>query len=516
MKTCFLNAAILLLIFPFLYSCSSVQKEEGAEEKEPNFTRPKNVLLIIGDDHSARVLGCYGNDKVNTPNLDRLATEGVRFSRAYANAPLCSASRQSILTGKYPHATGVTLLTTSFPDENITIAEMLGEAGYKTGIFGKTHFNNQGSHGFQVMMGRSQFRESIDSLENIEIPEGVKVRPQWKPFKDPARIWLNADMATSGLPYKYDQATFFADRTIDFIKANKNNQFFATLAFFEPHSPFNFPIEFSGKYQPEKVPFPEGSEEDDQWIPAVFKDLTEEERKGIIASYYTSVEYVDSNVGRVMEALKENGLEENTLVIYIGDHGYLLNDHKRFEKHMMWEPAINAPLIVRGYGEKGKVFSTFVEYVDLVPTILEILENPGNQEIQGKSFVPVLEGKTENHRSQVFSEFLADNKAMIKNEQWKYIFSTGQRDLGQGYATGNPPTGIQHRLYNQIEDPDETTDLGGKKEYKSTLDSMKQELLKVFNETHPEAFKLPKGLSIDEKLVWFCEPRDKNKDLDAQ
>ncbi len=103
----------------------------------------KNVIVIVSDDHTTKALGCYGNRIIHTPNLDRLASEGIRFTNAYANAPLCSASRQSLLTGKYPHATGVTLLTTPFRDEGkVTIAEILREKGLKTGIVGKTHFNN--------------------------------------------------------------------------------------------------------------------------------------------------------------------------------------------------------------------------------------------------------------------------------------------------------------------------------------------------------------------------------------
>ena len=122
----------MLVLLPFS-SCKQAEEEVSI----------KNLLVIIGDDHSARALGCYGNDIVRTPNLDRLAEEGVMFTNAYYNAPVCSASWQSLLIGKYPHSTGVTLLRTPFKDEsNITIAEHLRSLGYATGIVGKTHFNN--------------------------------------------------------------------------------------------------------------------------------------------------------------------------------------------------------------------------------------------------------------------------------------------------------------------------------------------------------------------------------------
>ncbi|MCK4991826.1 MAG: sulfatase-like hydrolase/transferase, partial [Bacteroidales bacterium] len=159
----------------------------------------QNVIVIIGDDHSTKVLGSYGNEIIQTPNLDKLASEGIRFSNAYSNAPLCSASRQSILTGKYPHSTGVTLLRTPFRDEgNTTVAEILRKKGFRTGMIGKAHFNNYldsvpPDHGFEYMWSRRHYLRWFDEYGRI-VPDSVSVRPEWKPFQDPARIWLNAEM----------------------------------------------------------------------------------------------------------------------------------------------------------------------------------------------------------------------------------------------------------------------------------------------------------------------------------
>ena len=492
---------------PTLLSCA---------KEEMNFD---NVVVLIGDDHAAHAVGCYGNEIIQTPHIDGMAYEGVRFEHAYANAPLCSASRQSILTGRYPHAAGVTLLRTPFPPEQVTIAEHLNEYGFSTGLIGKAHFNNNLSHGFDHRIDGGDYREWLQENPPEPPPEDMETRPPWKPFRDPARIWLNADMLPSEHYDEESEGTYYANRAIDFIEQNRDGRFCMFVGFHEPHSPFNFPIEYAGKYDPEDMSLPEGSPEDDRWIPLEFQDLTEEDKRGIIASYYTSVEYLDKNVGMILNAIEEQGLSEKTLVIYIGDQGYLLGHHKRFEKHMMWEEAIRSPLIMYGGSSLGsgqQVFTELTEFIDLTPSVLDMLRVPALESVQGKSLFPLITGKSENHKDMVFSEFLVDNKAMVRNDTWKYIYTSGKRDLGQGYATGNPPPGITHRLYNLEEDPDEHTDVSHRPENQDILLQMQDAMLKIFKETHPDADNLPEGLNREEQLVWFCVPVEDNPNLEAQ
>ncbi len=485
-----------------------------SSQKEPL----QNVVVIIGDDHAAYALGCYGNDIIRTPNLDKMATRGMRFEQAFANAPLCSASRQSLLTGKYPHAAGVTLLFTPFPEEQYTIAEHLQKRNFRTGYVGKMHFNNNLPHGFESRTGRGDYRQYLEENPPKKPPDSIETRSPWKPFRDPARIWLNADMLPSN---HYDEdsiGTWYAHQAIDFIRQHQNERFCLWVGFHEPHSPFNFPIEYRGKYDPENMPLPKGSPEDDQWIPEVFRDLSEKDRRGIIASYYTSVEYLDKNVGLILDELNRLDLDKNTLVIYLGDHGYLLNHHKRFEKHMMWEEAVGAPLIILG-GDRvpaGVATDVLTGFVDLAPTICDMLGIERMPELQGKSLQPVLENKTEKHRDYVYAEFMADNKAMIRSHRWKYIFTSGKHDLKQGYATGREPWGITHRLYDLKNDPEEHHNVAKVPENQDILHKLQQKMIEWFKETYPNADKLPEGLSVDEKLTWFCRPTEANPDLNAQ
>ncbi len=479
----------------------------------------KNVVVILADDHALKVTGSYGNTTINTPNIDKLSQQGVTFNRAYCNAPICSASRQSLLTGKYPHATGVNLLFTPFPDEgNTTIAEHLKKFQYQTAVIGKTHWNNwiwsplyeagTPKHGFDQIIDRNSYREFLKHLTMPEIPQGEYYsRENLSP--EQTAEWMNCRVLPHEVFDRHSSGTYFANQAVDFMKQNQQNPFFLWLAFFEPHQPYYFPIEYANKYQPEDMPLPEGSPEDDRWIPEKYRNLTEAEKRGIIASYYTSTEYMDKNLGIVLDGLEEMGLEENTLVIYISDNGYLLYEHKRFEKHTMWEESIRQPLIVKAGSNfrQGEQEDALVEYIDIVPTILETIGVEPLSEVQGQSFVSTLSNGSP-HKSLAFSEYLEDNMAMVCTEKWKYVFTTGSRDLGIGYQTGYGPSGIVHRLYDLENDPLEQSSVAHLAENAGVLKNLQEKMLGRFIQTHPQAPECPRGLTLEGKLVWFCEPRD--------
>ncbi len=506
---------ILLLLFSH---CQPASEEKKTEATESAF---KNVVVIVGDDHASTVLGAYGNDIIRTPNLDKLAAGGSLFTNAYSNSPLCSASRQSLLTGKYPHATGVNLLFTPFNDKtNTTLAEHLQQENFATALIGKQHLNTWiwqslykdglPSFGFDTMIDKREYRQWLSQKRTTPIPENVKTFSR-ESDELPANV---ARMNPETLPHPYHdedaEGTFFANSAIQFVENNKDGRFMLWLAFHEPHAPFAFPVEFAGKYKAEDMPLPTGSPEDDRWVPERFKGFTNEQKKGVIASYYSSVEFMDKNVGLVIDALKEKGIYEETLIVYLGDQGYLLNEHKRFEKHTMWKESIKAPLIIGG-GKvlpKGEKYDELVEFIDVAPFVCDALGIAPMEEVQGKSFYPLLTGKEYKEKDYVFAEFLEDNKAMVANQQWKYIFTTGKRDLGQGYTTGLGAPGITHRLYNLETDPGETTNVAYKEENTNLVDSLKNVMFNRFKQTHPYADEVPESLTLNGKLVWFCEPRD--------
>ena len=322
---------------------------------------------------------------------------------------------------------------------------------------------------------------------------------------------MNADVLPQ--PY-YDQdalGTFLAQSAIRWVGEHREERLFLWLAFHEPHAPFEFPVEYVGQYRPADMTLPTGSAEDDRWVPARFRGFTEAQRRGVIAAYYTSVEYLDRNVGRVIDALQAQGIYDETLIIYLGDQGYLLGEHKRFEKHTMWREAIQAPLIIAGAGlPRDTVYDQLIEFVDVVPTIHEALGVAPLAAVQGRSFYPLLRGEPYAERKLVFAEFLEDNKAMVATQRWKYVFAAGKRDLGQGFATGYGAAGITHRLYDLAADPGETTNVAD--QHPTVVDSLQQQMLQRFRQTHPYADELPDHLTTDGQLTWFCEPRDVGAD----
>src|SRR6516162_497701 len=183
------------------------------------------------------------------------------------------------------------------------------------------HFNRpaeHGLHGFDDLLTEGELQRSwTNDVRPKPVPDGVRAKPPWRPFRDPARVWLNAD----ALPFPRETAqmkgSYLADRAIDYLRRTTGRPFALWVSFMEPHSPFDFPLEYRGRFAPSAFTPPRVGPEDAWQIPLIFRDLSEDDKRGIIASYYTSVAFLDWNVGRVLDALRQRGLDENTFVIYM-------------------------------------------------------------------------------------------------------------------------------------------------------------------------------------------------------
>ena len=476
--------------------------------------RPRyNLLFLMADDHAAYVHGADGNRQALTPNLDRLAAEGLRFARHHCNSPVCTPSRQSLLTGLLPHAAGVTQLRTALSTESITIPRLLREAGYQTAVFGKMHFNRPGSpglHGFDLCRTEDVIqRRWSEEVSGSELPSGVPTKTlPWQPFRTPAQQWLNAH----NLPYPRRDAgmkgTFIAEEACRYLEANRDKPFALWASFHEPHSPFDFPIEDAARFNPAAFRPPRVGAGDASQIPLVFRDLSEDERRGIIAAYYTSAHFLDRNVGRVLDRLRRLDLADNTLVIYTADHGYCLGHHGRFEKHCGYDPALRVPLILRLPGRiRTGVVTEFTEHIDLGPTVLELLGAQRFPVSHGQSLSPYLSGKKPAAaRRHIFSEYLENEEVFIREDRWKFIYCSGKRARQDGYATGNPTPGRYTRLFDLRKDPGEFTDVSTR-----NPDAVKRFAalaLERFRATHPESAQEPRGLSLFEALEFYLKPRD--------
>ena len=414
--------AAVSLVFLGLSFPASLRAEPGPGERGIG----PNLLLIIADDHAGGTLGIDGDPRQATPNLDRLAREGILFQRAYCNSPLCTPSRQSLITGKLPHATGVTQLSTRLSDDVLTMGEWFRDLDYKTAAIGKMHFNGPSSHGFAERIDTVDWQNELRDHP----PQGGDHRHPWRPFRDPAAVWLNASRRSTGLPAESMQSAYFADRALDYLKHRNGRPFALVVSFYDPHSPFNFPRQWRGRFRPEQFSVPPVSEQDRLDQPAIFAPLTPEEIRGIQAAYYTSLAFVDSQVGRVVKGLDEMKLSDQTLVVYVGDNGYMLGHHGRFEKHCFYEPAVRIPMILRwpGHLPSDRRVSDLVEMVDILPTVLHLLNLPAPPGMQGIDLEPLIRNKPgARGHDVVFSEYLEYEEAMVRSERFKLIVGTGRR-----------------------------------------------------------------------------------------
>lgn len=481
--------------------------------------RKPNLLFILADDHAGYVLGADGNKRARTPNLDRLASEGTRFARNYCNAPVCTPSRQCILTGQLPHSAGVTVLNTPLALDKPTLARHLDERGYQTAVFGKMHFNRPGTpgiHGFQTawtedIVNRT-WEEKVGPMKPPPAdiptanPNGFAREPTWEAF---ARDLWNARK----LPYPQMDAqmrsTWQADQAFQWLTEHKDDQFALWVSFQEPHCPFQFPIEDRNEFNPSDFPVPQLGPNDAAQVPICFSAYTPAEKQHIIASYYSSVSFMDRNVGRVMAKLHELGLDENTLVVYMADHGYSLGQHGRFEKHTCYEPALRVPLIMRWPGKIAKgVVTDFTESVDVPPTILDVLDAEPFAVQHGQSLQPYLHGERVSFpRQSIFSEYLENEEACIRTAQWKFVQCSGKRAREDGYSiAGDNTPGRYYRLFDLKTDPDEFYNIADK--HPELVEQLSQEMLRVFRATHPEARLEPENLGYDDAIDWYLRPRD--------
>jgi arylsulfatase A-like enzyme len=452
-----------------------------------------NILWICADDYTPSVCGAYGNSRVRTPHLDRLAAEGLRFDRAFCACPLSTPSRQAFWTGRYPRSIGVTLSPTPLPADEVTLPALLNRLGYETAAFGKTHFYAPRSYDFDLSVDLGDHRVWLARQGVQPLPRGLHVLGPWLPFSTPASVWLNSACRPYGAVDADMAGTFFANQAANWLEGPHEGPFFLYVSFYETHSPFWFPIEFRGRHDPRTFPIPETGPDDLDEIPPVFRDLSREDKQGILAAYHTSAEFLDKNVGLVLDALERCGRAADTLVLFTSDHGYLLGQHGRFEKHCCFEPAVRSALLLRWPGRiaPAQTSAALVELVDLVPTILEACGGPIPPNLHGRSLTPLLHGQTRTHRDHVVVEYADNEEAMIRTERWKLIYCTGRRVRRDGYALDKPLPRRWIRLYDLLVDPEETTNRAGEAAHASLIDDLLAQLVEHMRRTDRHLERVP-------------------------
>lgn len=349
-----------------------------------------NILLLMTDQQRYDSLGCYGFAPARTPNLDRLAAQGALFEHCYVNNPLCTPSRASMMTGKHLPGHGVYQLYDNLPEDEVLFSERLQQAGYQTALFGKLHVSSlpyedqqRNPHdGFDI------YEWCLEHCINLDSPYNGYAA--WLKEKDPALLErLRREVRqVEHLPRDVHMTHWAAERTIDFItkRRDPSRPFFAKMSVFDPHNPYeNWPLDMDGVIDESKIPDPLVIDGELDRTPRVLRRIHEETvgRPGPDSSlaeirrarygYHTSIALFDLEVGRVLAALEQAGLAENTLVIYLSDHGDLLGDHQQFVKGAaLYDPCVHVPFVMRWPARfaGGQRLQQLVQPHDVAATVL--------------------------------------------------------------------------------------------------------------------------------------------------
>jgi arylsulfatase A-like enzyme len=452
-------------------------------------TRQMNVLFIIIEDCYAGVWGSYGNTICRTPNMDRFSRTAIRFDSAYVQGIACNPSRSSFLTGLRPLTTGVwnngQVMGERLPPGTLTLPELLKARGLHTAVIGK--FFHTTEYAQKQLM-------AFDRIEHYQPPPGWKgpppilkfppepraagdTPPPTKNKQDPAyQKWRRARSDRYGDSGKapeaegdYRNAQTAVALLAEFAKSKQ--PFFLSVSSARPHTPLIAPKKYIDMYDPDKIPDPPAP-------PASLKDFpypkrmtggnpdlfmerqpTARQAREAIAAYYACVSFVDDNVGRVLAALDQQGLADNTIVFVMGDHGFHLGDHGCWSKYSMLEASRRAPLWIRvpGAPGNGQVCREFVEFVDLLPTLAQLIGFDPPPNLEGTSFAPLLAKPDRPWKSAVF-QVQSPGEQMVRNRRYSYM----------EFKDGPVPVA----LYDLQKDPWETINLASDPAHASTRTEM--------------------------------------------
>lgn len=433
-----------------------------------------NVLFIASDDLNTD-MHCYGDPLVKTPNIDRLSNRGVRFDRAYNQFPLSSPSRASLMTGYRPDKTGVKDLKVHFRENvpnAVTVAQLFKENGYFSGRVGKIfHYGVPGQIGTD---GSDDF-VSWDARFN---PIGIDKTEEHKVTNYTPNRGLGSSlsfMATDATDNEHTDA-MIANVAVQMMRQHKEEPFFLAVGFFRPHCPYIAPRKYFDMYPIDQIKLPEEREDDWDNKPEVAKftdplhwGLSVEQRKEVLQAYYASISFMDAQVGKLLDALEEFGLDENTIIVFWSDHGYHVGQHGQWMKQSLFEHVAQTPLIISVPGiTQGIPSSGIVEFVDIYPTLADLCGLEAPKDLHGKSLVPLLKNPNTKWDYPAFTQ-------VLRNRNNKRVDGRSIRVDRYRYSEWNEgEEGVE--LYDYETDPLEFNNLALKPEYKALVEKLSKQL----------------------------------------
>ena len=456
--------------------------------------RKPNLILFLPDQQRADTLACYGGVKVHAPNLNKLASESVSFERAYVTHPVCTPSRSSLMTGAWPHINGCTRNSVPLDRRFRVFPELMADREYRTAYMGKWHLGEEGpvGRGFEEWVSTDDHGDYTNFLTSNGIT----------PDKQNGRF---SELAISNLPLDLSRPKFLEKHACDFIEKHHRDPFILVVAFVEPHSPYNGPLNDEHPLdQIELDPTATFPEAEDiplryrlmrEWQQAeaildrerlpfqLFFGITPEEHRSIKQRYLGLVTLVDQSIGAILGYLERFGLSDHTIVVHTSDHGDSLGAHHLFGKETMFEEAARVPFLVRLPAQtRAKIVSQPVSHIDFVPTLLDLLGQPNHPQCAGKSLLPLIRDET-IPASNVFLEW-APNRTKIKKGTSLGRRRLIKRAVEESTRTVVSPDGWKlclrdkdlNELYNLNDDPFETGNLYADRQYASVISRLAGEI----------------------------------------
>jgi arylsulfatase A-like enzyme len=450
-------------------------------------SRKPNLIVFLPDQQRADTIACYGGKKVHAPNLNKLASESVVLERAYVTHPVCTPSRSSLMTGTWPHINGCTRNSVPLDRRFRVFAEMIEDNDYRTAYLGKWHLGDDGParRGFQEWISTEERGDYKDLLLSMG-------------FAPDEKDGGFSELAISKLPVELSRPKFLEKHTCDFIEKHCHDPFILVVAFVEPHSPYNGPLNdehpLSEIDLEPTATLPESDNiplryrlmrewqqaraiRDRQRLPQpFFFGITPDEYRSIKQRYLGLVTLVDQSIGAILGCLERFDLSENTIVVHTSDHGDSLGAHHLFAKETMFEEAARVPFLIRLPGQKqSKTIPQPVSHIDFVPTLLDLLGQEKQPQCAGKSLLPVIHEVALPPES-IFIEW-APNRTKIKKGTSLAPRRMIKRAVNESTRTVVSSDGWKlclrdkdlNELYDLKADPLETHNLYADRQYASVI-----------------------------------------------
>ena len=463
----------------------------------------RNVLLILADDLN-NLLGCYGDPRAKTPNLDKLAARGVRFDRAYCNYPLCGPSRNSFLTGLYPNSTGILanaqLFRQTIPAQ-LSMPQAFRQQGYFAGRIGKLyHYNVPNSIGTNGHDDPASWELELNPAGVDRLEDHPKITTLTPRAFGGTLSWY-ASPKDDG-EHTDGKMAADAEWVLERCAKQKDRPFFLAVGFFRPHTPYVSPQSYFDKYPLAQMPVVQGVKDDRADVPAAAiasgkteqDAMTDEQRRQVLRAYYASISFLDAQVGRVVDALDRLGLSNNTVIVFTSDHGYHMGEHGLWQKMSLFEESARVPLLIvaPGVGNRGAVAKAPVGLIDLFPTLAELCGVKPPDNLQGQSLVPMLRDPAAMGRgwalTQVQRRAGGGGKAgkaageqffgySLRTPRWRYT----------EWAEGSKG----RELYDHDADPKELKNLAEVPAHAQTIAQLSQQLHAAVKMTYPLSGKTP-------------------------